>query len=388
MRTSSRVRIMIIEDIDLEAKLLTRTLVDGGYSNIVRANNIKEALAELEKSPVRIIIADRFLGEEDGLELVRRLRARGDADYVFIVMLTSRSNDEDLRAAFESGVDDFVAKPYRPDDLLGRLCAGDRIVKLETTLRSRSRELETALRRIDVAAAQRALAKAAEPKAVHAPSASNAMDALLTSDGWQGLESILTKAVGEFFQLPFSPAGVRKRHGAFVAEISLAEPVKGLAIDLDVVMERDAMDALATHLLGASDPESAEAIVLELANLLMGSIKTTCLEYGFNFIGGIPAPAVHGVTESAFEASNIRSRFAVGHDASTAEIWIRASEKSNRTVKARALREGYVVSDDVRDPRGMLLIRGGTRLTQSTAERLAKLAPDIDICVSDLSAAA
>lgn len=51
-------------------------------------------------------------------------------------------------------------------------------------------------------------------------------------------------------------------------------------------------------------------------------------------------------------------------------------------VRTAELAEGMVVTEDVHDPRGMLLIRGGTRLTQNTTERLARLAPDLLVTVT------
>lgn len=389
MRTNSLARVMVVEDVELEAKLLMRTLADAGYSNIGHARDLDEALAELEKSKPRIVVTDLELGNGRGLELVKRIRSQTNDEYVFIVMLTSHTNDTHVRSSFEAGVDDFVNKPYRPEELLGRLRAGERILALETMLRARSRELETALRRIDVAAAQRALAKAAEVRFAGPASGATALDALLGTEAWGSIEKLLSKSMSDFFQLPFDTVPVTAGHvDAFVAEVSLSDPAKQLEMGLSVVTEGASMAAFAMHLLGADDDlEGSQALVLEVANILMGALKTAFTNHGFSFTGGIPSALPFDVCRTAFDSCKTRTRLAVGSGESKAELWIRLKEKTNTKVRGSALREGLVIGEDLRDARGMLLIKGGSRLTQTAAERLSKLVPDMEVTVTDPAAA-
>ena len=69
--------------------------------------------------------------EMTGLSLCRELRARS-SEYTYIVLLTSRSGSQNAVAALDAGVDDFVSKPFEPQELMLRLRAGERILALES----------------------------------------------------------------------------------------------------------------------------------------------------------------------------------------------------------------------------------------------------------------
>jgi CheY-like chemotaxis protein len=379
--------VLIVEDVEMEAKLLMRALADAGYSNLTHRTDVAGALAEIEATPPRLVITDLRLGGSTGIELTKHIRTLDSVGYVYVIMLTSSGSDGVLASCFEAGVDDFVEKPFRPDAIVSRMRAGERILELETNLRSKSRELETALRRIDIAAAQRALAKAAEAVAATPASGATPLDALLGTDSWRNVEALLVKAMTDFFQLPFvSTRAHDGRSEPFVAEVSLSDPAKQLELALSVVVDTPSMKRLGAHLLGDEDLEGAQALVLEVANILMGTLKTAFVSHGFTFTGGIPTTENFGRCRSTLDRALIRSRMAIAAGDSEVELWLRVKEKSNTTLFGRALREGLVVSEDIRDAKGMLLIKGGSRLTQTAAERLARLLPDIKVTVSDPNA--
>lgn len=384
MRKTSRARVLIVEDVEMEAKLLMRALADAGYSNLVHKTDVPSAISEIHANPPRIVITDLKLASSTGLELTKHIRTLDQLSYIYVVMLTSSGSDSVLSSCFDAGVDDFVEKPFRAETIVSRLRAGERILELETSLRAKSRELETALRRIDIAATQRALAKAAEAVETKPASGATPLDALLGTDTWHNVESLLSKALADFFQLPFAVTRtIEDWKKPYVAEVSLSEPSKQLELGLSVVVDTDAMIRLGAHLLGDEDLEGAQALVLEVANILMGTLKTAFTANGFTFTGGIPSAESFAQSRATFDRAQVRSRMAVGAGSNDVELWLRVKEKSNTTIKGRALKEGLVIGEDIRDPRGMLLIKGGSRLTQTAAERLAKLVPDLDITVSD-----
>src|SRR6186997_168851 len=67
----------------------------------------------------------------DALELVRRVRAAPRAGYVYAILLTAKSQKEDLVEGMDAGADDFLTKPFDRDELRVRLRAGERIIQLE-----------------------------------------------------------------------------------------------------------------------------------------------------------------------------------------------------------------------------------------------------------------
>jgi DNA-binding response OmpR family regulator len=386
MRTSSRARVLVVEDVETEARLLMRALADAGYSNLVHRPSVESAITEIESNPPRLVITDLHLDGTSGVELTKYIRRLDPSSYIYVLMLTAAAGEAVLESCFDAGVDDFVEKPFRGAEIVARMHAGERILELETTLRAKSRELETALRRIDIAATQRALARAADAVATTPAAGATPLDALLGTSTWRDVDQLLTTAMTDFFQLPFAPirTGAKPRE-PFVAEISLSEPSKQLELALSIVIETHDMKRLGVHLLGDEDVEGAQALVLEVANILMGTLKTAFTSHGFTFTGGIPTSETFEQSRATFDRSMVRSRMALGASDSALELWLRIKEKSNTTIRGRLLREGLVVTEDIRDAQGTLLAKGGSRLTHTTAERIAKLLPDVEVTVSDPS---
>src|SRR5262245_25374844 len=80
----------------------------------------------------------------EGPELVRRVCSCPRPGYTYAILLTARSQTEDVVEGMEAGADDFVTKPFDRDELRVRLRAGERIVKLEQTLAEQNRALAEA----------------------------------------------------------------------------------------------------------------------------------------------------------------------------------------------------------------------------------------------------
>jgi signal transduction histidine kinase len=77
----------------------------------------------------------------DGLELIRHIRAGDWPDYVYMILLTAKSEKQDLVAAMDAGADDFLAKPFDQDELRVRIREGERIIQLQRTLADQNRQL-------------------------------------------------------------------------------------------------------------------------------------------------------------------------------------------------------------------------------------------------------
>jgi len=91
-----------------------------------------------------IAILDWMMPKMDGVEVCQRIRARKNKPYVYLLLLTAKSQKEEVAAGLEAGADDYVIKPFDPDELRARLKVGQRVVNLERTLAQKSAELEAA----------------------------------------------------------------------------------------------------------------------------------------------------------------------------------------------------------------------------------------------------
>ena len=90
-----------------------------GY-RVIWVRSGEEALAELDRHPVRIIVLDLMLPGMDGFDVARIVRSKSD---VPIVMLTARDEEPDRVAGLELGADDYLAKPFSPRELVARMKA-------------------------------------------------------------------------------------------------------------------------------------------------------------------------------------------------------------------------------------------------------------------------
>ena len=92
--------------------------------------------------------------EVDGLELCRRIRARGNHPYTYVTLMTVKDLRKDRLDALRAGADDFLTKPADTVDLIAALGTAGRVLSVQTALQNRVAELEAALadaqHRIDV----------------------------------------------------------------------------------------------------------------------------------------------------------------------------------------------------------------------------------------------
>lgn len=124
-------KILIADDDALSRKILESTLKAWGYEVIV-AESGSEALAILEgEDRPNLAVLDWVMPGIDGIEICRRIREKNMPGYVYIILLTARCSREDVIRGLESGADDYMVKPFYPEELKYRLKIGERIIKLE-----------------------------------------------------------------------------------------------------------------------------------------------------------------------------------------------------------------------------------------------------------------
>jgi diguanylate cyclase (GGDEF)-like protein len=128
-------KILIAEDDPVSSLLMQRTLEKFGY-DVVLAEDGRTAVEILsQRGGPRLALIDWMMPELDGLGLCREVRsAQRDGAYVYILLLTSRQDAEDVVAGLEAGADDYITKPFHPAVLRARLDTGCRILSLEEKL--------------------------------------------------------------------------------------------------------------------------------------------------------------------------------------------------------------------------------------------------------------
>ena len=127
-----KARILVVDDDEALAEMIGIVLRNDGFDPVFCADGAK-ALEVFQANKPDLVLLDLMLPGIDGIEVCRLIRAESD---VPIVMLTAKSDTSDVVRGLESGADDYVAKPFKPAELVARVRArlrpGD--VKVPETL--------------------------------------------------------------------------------------------------------------------------------------------------------------------------------------------------------------------------------------------------------------
>jgi diguanylate cyclase (GGDEF)-like protein len=127
-------RILVAEDNPVFQSMLNNMLGKWGYE-VVLADNGELAWQMLqgEKAPP-LAILDWMMPGIDGVEICRRIRKAEHQRYVYVILLTAKTEQKDLVEGMEAGADDYLTKPFNTHELRVRLRAGRRILDLQEAL--------------------------------------------------------------------------------------------------------------------------------------------------------------------------------------------------------------------------------------------------------------
>jgi two-component system alkaline phosphatase synthesis response regulator PhoP len=117
-----RVRILVVEDDPDIAELVARYLDKAGFAT-ERVASGREALQAIAAKPPDLLVLDLMLPQVDGLEVCRLLRANEKTAAIPIIMLTARAEESERIVGLELGADDYLAKPFSPNELVARVRA-------------------------------------------------------------------------------------------------------------------------------------------------------------------------------------------------------------------------------------------------------------------------
>jgi DNA-binding response OmpR family regulator len=103
-------------------ELVAFRLERSGYT-VLRARDGEEALRVAQEAKPDLAVLDVMMPKLDGFEVTRRLRADGATRAMPIILLTARAQDADVQAGFDAGADDYLRKPFSPQELRARVQA-------------------------------------------------------------------------------------------------------------------------------------------------------------------------------------------------------------------------------------------------------------------------
>jgi diguanylate cyclase (GGDEF)-like protein len=128
------VKVLVVDDDAAFCRMLEPLLASWGHQAVMARDGHMALEAFSGDAPPRLVLLDWMLPRVDGLEILRQIRRRGPEGYIYTIVLTARHEHADVIAALGAEADDFVAKPFRAEELRLRLRTGQRIVELHAAL--------------------------------------------------------------------------------------------------------------------------------------------------------------------------------------------------------------------------------------------------------------
>lgn len=137
-------RILVVDDSRMQRRILSAQLARSGFA-VIEAGTAEEALQLCERQPPDLVISDWMMPGMTGIEFCQALRARVRKNYVYFILLTSKTDTAEIARGLEGGADDFLIKPVSGDELRARIAAGERILRMERELTHKNRLLSETL---------------------------------------------------------------------------------------------------------------------------------------------------------------------------------------------------------------------------------------------------
>lgn len=113
-------KLLLVNDEPELLKMVSDILTDAGFQHVITAACVKEAVAAAKNESPDLAVLDLMLPDGDGFQLLRQLRTFTDVPVIF---LTARDEAADKLAGLGLGADDYISKPFMPEELLLRTCA-------------------------------------------------------------------------------------------------------------------------------------------------------------------------------------------------------------------------------------------------------------------------
>jgi len=134
-------KILVADDSPVYRKLMEQTLPRDQYS-ILFAETGKSAIELFRQHRPALVITDWVMPDVTGVEVCRQIRLGAQDSYIYIIIVTSVSEKENLVESLEAGADDYLTKPFHPKELLARVGVGRRLVDLHQQIESQNRLLK------------------------------------------------------------------------------------------------------------------------------------------------------------------------------------------------------------------------------------------------------
>ncbi len=137
-------RVLVVDDSRLQRRILVASLRRWGFE-VLEADSGDAAISLCADQSPDLVLSDWVMPGMSGLEFCRAFRAMGTEHYSYFILLTSKSEKQEVARGLDAGADDFLIKPLEADELRARISAGARILDMQRELSRKNRMIESAL---------------------------------------------------------------------------------------------------------------------------------------------------------------------------------------------------------------------------------------------------
>ena len=148
-------KILIAEDDPVSRRLLKKAIQTAEH-DVIEAENGQDAWSLFSQNKVNLLITDWLMPGMDGLELIRKVRGLDLDYYVYIIMITGNDKEGGALKGFEAGADDYISKPYIPEEILARIRTGYRVIELE----DKYKKINHTIERVEILEKEKFIAEA------------------------------------------------------------------------------------------------------------------------------------------------------------------------------------------------------------------------------------
>lgn len=146
-----KANLLLVEDDETQGKALHCSLEAAGFS-VIWAQSGFEALKLARSATPEVIILDVIMADMDGLAVCRWLKMNHSTRDIPVIMLTARSAVHDRVEGLNVGANDYLVKPFAPEELEARILAALRVREAQSELRARNQQLEAMVHRVEAIA--------------------------------------------------------------------------------------------------------------------------------------------------------------------------------------------------------------------------------------------
>ena len=356
-------RILVAGDDEAERRRIATALQEAGHRVHLGAN--ERAVLEVHRQdPVQLVLLTLEVLSPETVELLRAINGLGSVT-PHVLSVAGRAPEPLLTAAYRIGLDGEVPKSSSVEYLLARTDSIERRVD------------PNAYKKRTANAAQKINGVPRVPAAVVSDSGRAPFELVATSATWRAAREKLKAAASAFLTLAATTTELPASDCAFDFGCTILLMNVEHELELRVALGVDGASArdLAIHLFGAEGEDLAGDMLGELGNILMGAMKSSFSAESLAFTGGLPETAAPDVILRPTTTYKLQDAFAIALQDARVVVHLGLRSKGNLLIVPAALREGMVLSKDVLNARGTLLVNGGTRLSLNMIDKLRGMLP-------------